>query len=197
MKKILIATGNVGKYREILEVLGDLPIQFLSLADLNLKNDVAETGETFAENALLKAKTFFEKTKIPTIGEDSGLSVAALAGELGVKTRRWGAGENATDAEWLDFFLKRMAREKNREATFSCAAAFFDGEKSEIFCGETRGKLADAPQCEIPAGIPVSALFVPDGFSKVFAAMSPAEKNAVSHRGKAIFQLKTFLEKNF
>lgn len=194
MKKILIATGNVGKFGEIMEVLGSLPIEFCSLADLGIENDVEETGETFAENALLKAKYFFELTKIPTIAEDSGIEVSALPGELGVKTRRWGAGESATDEEWLDFFLRRMETEEDRSATFFCSAVFYDGEKTEIFSGETSGTLEKTPQCPIPKGIPVSALFVPDGFSRVFAAMSPEEKNAVSHRGKAMAQLQKFLE---
>jgi len=195
MRKILIATGNTGKFREIMEVLGDLPMDFVSLADLGFQNNVEETGETFAENALLKAKHFFEITKIPTIAEDSGLEVSALRGELGVKTRRWGAGESATDEEWLEFFLRRMEGEKDRSATFFCSAVFYDGKITKTFSGETAGNLEKTPQCPVPKGIPVSALFVPEGFSQVFAAMTPKEKNAVSHRGKAMTELRVFLEK--
>ncbi len=194
MTKILIATGNQGKFREIMEVLGDLPIEFVTLADLGLVNNVEETGDTYEENAYLKAEAFFAQTGIPTIAEDSGLEVTALRGELGVKTRRWGAGENASDKEWLDFFLRCMETEADRSATFHCVAAFVDGDTRQSFHGSTPGILTKEPQCDIPHGIPVSALFIPEGHSLVYAAMSPTEKNQVSHRGKAMHQLKEFLK---
>ncbi len=193
MTTILIATGNKGKYKEMMEVLGDLPFDFVTLADLELENDVAETGETYEANAFLKAEAFFRQTGLPTIAEDSGIEVAALSGELGVKTRRWGAGEKASDEEWLDFFLRRMETESDRSATFHCVAAFVDGDTRTSFHGSTLGILTKEPQCEIPHGIPVSALFIPTGHTKVYAAMSPTEKNQVSHRGKAMHQLKEFL----
>ncbi len=195
--KILIATGNIGKYKEIMEVLDGLPIEFLGLQDFNLKNDVEETGTTHEENAFLKAEYFFQQTGIPTIAEDSGLEVSALKGELGVTTRRWGAGENATDEEWLQHFLQRMENESDRSAVFSCVAAFVDGNTKKSFYGESRGLLAKEPMCEIPKGIPVSALFIPEGKDTVFAAMTKDEKNTVSHRGAAIKQLKNFLIKKY
>lgn len=191
--RILIATGNAGKQKEMLEVLGDLPAEFVSLADLGLKNTVDESGGTYLENAYLKADHFFRMTGLPTIAEDSGLEVNALRGELGIKTRRWGAGENATDAEWLAFFLNRLQTVTDRGAAFHCTAVVVAPGLRESFVGTTSGQLATEPRSEIPHGIPVSAVFVPDGHALVYAAMSPAEKNAVSHRGKAMHQLKAFL----
>jgi XTP/dITP diphosphohydrolase len=197
MTKILIATGNAGKCKEMLEVLSVLPIEFVSLADLGFANDAEETGTTYRANALIKAHHFAKRTGLPTIGEDSGIEVAALQNELGVKTRRWGAGEKATDEDWLAVFLERMQSETNRSAAFNCAAAFVDGNDEIVFEGRTKGTLLQEPQCEIPHGIPISALFIPEGKTKVYAAMNPDEKNAISHRGKALYQLKDFLVERF
>ncbi|MEI7511093.1 MAG: non-canonical purine NTP pyrophosphatase [Candidatus Peregrinibacteria bacterium] len=192
---ILIATGNAGKLLEIQEFFGDMPgIRFLSLKDLGLKNDCEETGNSFAENALQKAKYFFERAGIPTLGEDSGIIVDALTGELGIKTRRWGAGEKATDEEWLAYFLQRMAGEKIRSARFFCASVFYDGEKTFLAEGQSEGNLLQNPVLPIPKGIPLSALFVPVGHEKVFSAMTRAEKNSISHRGSAIGKMKEWLE---
>ncbi len=96
--QLLIGTKNRGKHIEIGEVLGDLSIELLSPADLKISIDPEETGSTFAENALLKARHFFEHGgAVPTIADDSGIIIDALQGELGIHTRRWGAGADATD----------------------------------------------------------------------------------------------------
>jgi len=196
MTDILIATSNQGKYKEMMEVLGNLPYQFFSLKDLGLKNDVEETEGTFRGNALLKARYFFEKTGMPTLGEDSGIEVSALAGELGIKTRRWGAGEHATDQEWLEFFLDRMKEEADRKAAFSCCIAFLEKEqKPAFFSGKSEGTLLQEMPEKIPHGIPLSAIFVPKGHTEVFSEMSQEAKNAVSHRGWATHALKDFLLK--
>ena len=195
MKKILIATGNQGKAGEMLEVLSDLLIEFVTLKDLGLKNDAVEDGVTHEENALKKAVHFYKKTGLPTLGEDSGIHVDALEGELGIHTRRWGAGEEASDQEWLDYFLDRMMQESNKKASFYCATALIFDDLQEVFTGKTSGYLKSEPQCDIPYGIPVSALFVPDGSDKVYAQLSKQEKNQVSHRGKAMHLLKDYLNK--
>ena len=109
MDKFLIATGNQGKFGEIFDVLQQLPCEVVSLADLEGEVvQVEEDGQTHEENARLKARYFWEQTGWMTLGEDSGLEVDALKGELGLHTRRWGAGHDASDEEWLDYFLKRM-----------------------------------------------------------------------------------------
>ena len=95
MKNFLIATGNIGKFGEIAAVLQDLPYKLKSLQDLSQNSQVEENGKTHDENAFLKARNFFKKTGWMTMGEDSGLEVDALKGELGLHTRRFGAGEEA------------------------------------------------------------------------------------------------------
>ncbi len=197
MQKILIATHNVGKFKELMEVLEGLPFQFVSLNDEHIKTDVEEAGETFEENAILKAVAFGSLTGLPTIADDSGIHVDALEGELGVKTRRWGAGEKANDKEWMDFFLKRMKKEKNRRAEFiSVIALYQPGKEPLVFRGECVGQILPKPQVDLEPGIPLSAVFLPDGKDKVFSALSKHEKNEISHRGKAIKKCHDYLLKH-
>ena len=197
MKNILIATKNPGKFQEILEVLGDLPFNFIFLKDLNIDDsDFSEDGETFEDNAFKKAKYFYNKTGYTTIGEDSGILVDAFPGELGVKTRRWGAGEFATDKEWIDHFMNRMQGVDNRKARFISNICFFDGVNRKHYQGETEGVVTQDLLAEIIPGIPISSCFIPAGADKVYALLSVDEKNKISHRGKAAFNLKANLNFN-
>ena len=196
-EKLLIATGNRGKFNEISEVLHDLPYDLLSLADL--KGDieqVEETGETHEANARLKANQFYCHTGWMTLGEDSGLEVDALKNELGLHTRRWGAGHDASDEEWLNFFLKRMEMFPGQERTarFVCVAVLMtvDG-KETVFEGEARGTITHEPQGPILPGLPLSSVFRPEGFDRVYAALSPVEKAQISHRGLVALKVKDFL----
>ncbi len=187
MQKILIATHNFGKYKELMEVLEDLPFKFVSLNDEKIEDDVEENGDTFEANAIIKAEFFSRLTGLPTIADDSGLHVDALNGELGVKTRRWGAGSNASDKEWLDYFLDRMKTEVDRRAEFVSVVAFAHMQNETLtFRGECVGQILDSPMTDLEHGIPLSAVFLPDGKDKVYSAMSKNEKNAISHRGIAI-----------
>lgn len=200
MKKILIATGNKGKLKEILEVLDGLPFEFLSLNDFPKFADCEENLETFQENAALKAKYYFEKIggTMPVLADDSGIIVDALKGELGIKTRRWGAGAKATDQEWIDFFLNRMEEieDEKRSARFICAAAIcLDLENIKTFQGETDGFITRSLEAEIMSGLPLSSCFKPLGLDKVYSALSVEEKNFLSHRGKAFGKLKEFITK--
>lgn len=204
--QLLIATKNPGKFSEISEVLGNLPIKLLSLADLNLKDEVEEHGMTHEENAILKARYFFEKTGLPTLGEDSGIHVDAFPGELGVQTRRWGGLEKATDEEWIKYFLEQMGKipDEKRGAKFVCFAALILGRQNKfataspetpaIFSGETRGIITQKLEAPLKHGIPISSCFRPEGFNKVYVALTVEEKNRVSHRGKAMHKIKVFLE---
>lgn len=198
--QLLVATKNPGKFSEIVEVLAMPSIELLSLADIGLNDEVEEHGETHAQNAILKARYFFEKTGIPTLGEDSGVYVDAFPGELGVQTRRWGNLKNASDEEWIRYFLEKMQTvpAEKHIAKFACfAALIFDEESNrspKIFSGETQGIITKNPEAPLKPGIPLSSCFRPAGFAKVYAALTPAEKNSVSHRGKAMHALKEFLE---
>ncbi|MBU0981995.1 non-canonical purine NTP pyrophosphatase [Patescibacteria group bacterium] len=182
---ILIATQNQGKFQEIREVLMPLGAAFASLKDLGIGADFPEVGRNFEENALGKAKFYAEISGIPTVADDSGIFVEALADELGLKTRRWGAGEKASDEEWLRYFLERMQGEANRAAKFVCAAAYVAPGVEVVTLSETEGLILEELQVPVKAGIPLSSVFLAHGQEKVFAAMSEEEKNALSHRGKA------------
>lgn len=198
MEKILIATRNFGKYKELMEVLEELPFKFVSLNDEHIEGDVEENADTYEGNAILKAEYFGRLSGLPTIADDSGIHIEALEGELGVKTRRWGAGAQASDQEWLDYFLKRMEKEDNRSAEFiSVVALYRPGEETLVFRGECKGKILSQPQVDLEPGIPLSAVFLAEGQDKVFSALSKDEKNAISHRGKAVRKGHDWLLKYF
>jgi len=200
--KILIATNNHGKFREISKILCDSEITLLSLSDLSLeKEKVEEDGKTFAENARKKALYFAQKSKLLTLAEDSGIIVDALSGELGIKTRRWGAGEKVTDEEWITYFLQRLENVpvEKRTAKFVCFACLVDGTGKILqeVDWESHGKITQELQAPIIPGLPISSCFIPEKADKVFAAMSSAEKAQFSHRGGAMKLMKTYLLEKF
>lgn len=189
MQKFVIATSNPGKFREIMEVMHEIPYEVVSSGMLGLNNDLKEDGDTYEANARKKVTHYQQQTGLLTLAEDSGIVVDALQGELGVKTRRWGAGEHATDEEWIDYFLKRLEEvpDDQRTARFVCCAALMDPRGGvQFFRGETEGVITRDLQAPIYKGLPISSCFVPDGFEKVYAALTMDEKNRVSHRGKAM-----------
>lgn len=200
--KLLIATKNKGKFMEISEVLAGLPVELISLKNLGLEDEVEEHGSTHEANAILKAQYFFKKTGLPTVGEDSGIHVDMFPGELGVFTRRWGGLGNATDEEWIKYFLKKTkgAPAEKKGAKFVCVAALIlnaeDLGKPMIFSGETRGVITEKLEVPLIKGIPISSCFRPDGCDKVYAALGAEEKNKISHRGKAIHKLREHLARN-
>lgn len=205
---LLIATRNPGKFVEIGAALKGVSYEIRSLSDLprfgfgEVPGQVEETGVTHEENALLKARYFFDATGWTTLGEDSGLEVDALRGELGLYTRRWGAGPDASDEEWLTHFLNRMAEfpESRRTARFVCVAALVlpKGDESTVeehlFFGEARGMIVLKPEAPLLPGLPLSSVFKPEGFDRVYAALTPQEKLQISHRGLAVGKVRHFLE---
>ena len=198
MQELLIATKNLGKFREITEIFSaaeSWPFELVFLGGLDVSDDdFVEDGETFAQNAFKKARYFSDKLKMPTLAEDSGILVDALGGELGVKTRRWGAGEGASDEEWIEYFMKRMEGEVDRGAKFVCSSCFLDGEVEQFFEGETCGVITEKLMVPITRGLPLSSCFLPEGCEKVYAALEEKEKNRVSHRGKAIRAMRSFFD---
>jgi XTP/dITP diphosphohydrolase len=193
--QLLVGTSNKGKHIEINEVLGDLGFELLSPTDLKISIDPEETGATFAENALQKARHFFEHGgSIPTIADDSGIIIDALQDELGIYTRRWGAGATATDAEWIEHFLKRMSVEENKKARFVCNLAYIDPQgEHHIFEGTCSGIITPELEADYLPGLPISACFIPEGFDTVYSAMTIDQKNTISHRGRAVQQLREHL----
>lgn len=195
MQELLIATKNPGKFCEISEIFEGLPFELLFLGDMDVDDlDFVEDGVTFFENARKKARYFSEKVGMLALAEDSGILVDALEGELGVRTRRWGAGETASDKEWIEYFMKKMEREVNRGAKFVCSACLIDGGKEKYFEGETSGLITEKLMAPLQPGLPLSSCFLPEGCEKVYAALSEDEKNLVSHRGKAIRAVRSFFE---
>ncbi|HRH94138.1 MAG TPA: non-canonical purine NTP pyrophosphatase [Candidatus Peribacteria bacterium] len=195
--RLLAGTNNKGKLIEIRESLAGLPIELVGPADLGIQSDPDEHGTTFKENALIKARHFHQLSGLPTMADDSGIVVDALKGELGISTRRWGAGPKATDQEWIDYFLKRMANENNKKATFVCCIAYIDQQGQEhIFNGACSGIITDTLEAGYLPGLPISACFRPDGYSVVYSAMKVEQKNSTSHRGRALALFREFLLQN-
>jgi len=195
-RKLVIATSNPGKYREIMEVLSGVPYEVKSSGELGLNDDCVEDGVTYRENALKKVQHYAAQTGFLTLAEDSGIVVDALEGELGVKTRRFGAGERASDEEWIEYFLDVLkdVPDTERTARFICCGALMD-EEGEVryFEGKTEGVITAGLEAPIYRGLPISSCFRPVGFEKVYAALSVAEKNRVSHRGKAMHAVREVL----
>ncbi len=192
--KLLLGTNNAGKIVEISEMLSGLPMELVTPKHLKITADVDETGETYKENALIKARHYFAASKLPTLADDSGIVVEALENELGVQTRRWGAGAKATDEEWIACFLKRMMNEKDKRARFVCCLAFIDENGREhLFEGHCDGVITPTLEADFLLGLPISACFKPNGFSCVYSAMTIEQKNSTSHRGKALRKARDFL----
>ncbi|MDP4007565.1 MAG: non-canonical purine NTP pyrophosphatase [Candidatus Peregrinibacteria bacterium] len=198
-QKILIATTNTGKFNEIMEVLDEASIyfEFLSLKDVDIKDQPKEDGDSYLANARIKAEFYNALSGLPTIAEDSGIEVEALKGKLGMHTRRWGAGENASDETWVEYFLKTMAEHEDKRASFKCTAFYIDKSGiSHHFQGECRGVITGTVEAPILAGIPLSSCFKAHTCDKVYAALQNEEKNKLSHRGKAMKKLLEHLQSN-
>lgn len=190
--KLLVATNNQGKLKEFNEILGELGIECVSLKEMGISADVEETGTTFLENALLKAKAIYHIAKIPTISDDSGLMVDALSGEPGVYSARY-AGEPSDDQKNMDKLLWNLQGEKNRIARFkSVIAAVFSEEDILVSEGECEGVIIDEKRGD--NGFGYDPIFYVESMKKTFAQMTDGEKNSLSHRGNAIRNLKEQLK---
>ena len=187
--KIIAATKNKNKLREFGEILKGFEI--ISQEDAGVDIDVEETGTTFEENSMLKAKAIFEATGTAAIADDSGLCVDALDGQPGVYSARYG-GEGYDDAGRVQLLLKNMkdVPDENRAARFVCAITLVDGNGVITARGECEGKINYEPKGE--NGFGYDPVFFVEQFGKTMAQITPEQKNEISHRGKA---LKIFAEK--
>jgi XTP/dITP diphosphohydrolase len=193
---LLIGTTNKGKVIEIQESLKGLDLEILSPLDLYYIEEAPhETGDTFSENALQKARFYHQRSGLPTLADDSGIIVEALESELGIHTRRWGAGADATDEEWISYFLKRIKQEHNKRARFVCVLAYIDATGKEfLFEGTCDGVITESLEAEYLPGLPISGCFKPDGYNCVYSAMKIEQKNSTSHRGRAVEKFRKFLK---
>lgn len=182
--KIVVATTNAGKLSEIRAVLSDYDV--ISAADAGFVDDVEETGTTFIENALLKARAVCQATGMVALGDDSGLCVDALNGEPGIYSARYSGQGMAENRQLL---LKKLQGETNRRAHFICAMAlvFPDGKELTVE-GKTHGIIATEEQGG-GNGFGYDCLFISDELGKAFSLATAEEKNAVSHRGRALQNL--------
>ena len=183
-EKFVLATHNPGKLREMREILSELGVEVLSPDEAGITVDVEETGKTFAENAMLKAKAVCEATGLPAIGDDSGLCADALNGGPGIYSARYG-GESLTDAQRNNLLLESIKGQGTRNAHFTCciACAFPNGDALTAE-GRCDGIINYIPLGE--GGFGYDPIFNYTPMCKTFAQMTPEEKAEVSHRGKAL-----------
>jgi XTP/dITP diphosphohydrolase len=190
---LLLATRNSGKKREMESFLqaGASGLRLLSLDDLAPTQDVAETGTTFAENARLKADFYGRLTGLDTLGDDSGLEVAALQGRPGVYSARY-AGEGASDEARMQKLLAEMQDAGDRRARFVAAVCISrSGSPLAAFIGEVAGEILRAKRGAGGFGYDPLFLYPPPGMT--FAELPVAEKNRVSHRARALAQVRAFI----
>ena len=182
--KFVLASHNPGKLAEMQSILSGLGVEVVSPAEAGVEVDVEETGTTFAENAMLKAKAYCEASGLPAIADDSGLCVDALNGGPGVYSARYG-GEDLDDRGRCMLLLSNLRGQTTRAAHFSCAiaCAFPDG-RTLTAEGRCDGAIAFAPLGD--GGFGYDPLFLLTEKGKTFGQLSPEEKSAVSHRGKAL-----------
>jgi XTP/dITP diphosphohydrolase len=195
-QKILIATKNKGKVKEISELVKDFPLEFLSLADIPETVDVVEDGETFEENALKKARELARITGLVTLADDSGLCVDALDGRPGVLSARY-AGETASDEEKCLRILEEMRSvpDSKRTARFVCVLALVDPNGEEkIFRGACEGRIIR--ELKGKEGFGYDPIFLFEEAGCTFAEMDRQSKNEVSHRGRALRQFVDFLHQD-
>ena len=196
-EKFVLATHNPGKLKEMGAILAQFGVEVVSPRDLGLTVDVEETGTTFAENAMLKAKAICAAAKLPAIADDSGLCVDALNGGPGVYSARYG-GEGLDDKGRYMLLLNSLRGQSTRTAHFTCAiACAFPNGDTLTAEGRCDGTIAYAPMGEGGFGYdPV--FFVPE-LKKTFGQLTAEEKSAISHRGSAlesfIGKLETYLKK--
>ncbi|NMC70086.1 MAG: RdgB/HAM1 family non-canonical purine NTP pyrophosphatase [Myxococcales bacterium] len=194
--RLLIATRNEGKVRELRRMLAGLPIEPVSPGDIGLALEVAETGTTFEANAEEKARAFAEAGGLPALADDSGLVVDALGGRPGVHSARY-AGPPRSDARNLARLIEELrdVPEERRQARFVCAIALalpasappwagLSGGEVRLFRGVCEGRIAFAPRGT--DGFGYDPVFVPAGHERTFAELEPERKDRLSHRGAAL-----------
>jgi XTP/dITP diphosphohydrolase len=190
--RLLLASANPGKLRELRAILAGLPVELVGLADAGLGRppEVAETGATFLENALTKARAYAAWSGLAAVADDSGLEVDALGGAPGVHSARY-AGPGADDRANLDKLLAELAGvpPERRTARFRCAAVLVDPGLGEWHTEAAwEGRLLAAPRGE--GGFGYDPVFVPDGWELTSAEVDQATKDAASHRGRAFRALR-------
>ncbi len=195
MAKLLLATGNQAKLKELRSLLRDLPYELVTLPEVGISIKVDESGNSLEENARLKATIFADKSQLLTLADDSGLEVDALGGQPGVLSARY-AGKNASDSERIDYLLSRLKDVpwEKRSALFRCVIAIAtpDGQV-EFSSGACRGIITLKPRGE--QGFGYDPVFYLPRLGKTMAELPLEVKNQLSHRGKAARKAYRVLER--
>ena len=200
---VLVATRSAHKLREIRGLLADLPVRLLGPEDLGLpeheEEEDLEPFDTFARNALSKAKYFHRRSGLPVLADDSGLCVDALGGGPGVRTRRFAPpelvarwGRDEANNRWLLEQLESVGEDRRR-AHYRCAVALTDDLRHEVVEGIVRGRIARRPGGS--GGFGYDPLFVPEGRDRTYAELPAAVKTATSHRAKAVRRARGWIER--
>lgn len=191
-KDLIIASNNKNKVKEIKEIFTGIFDNVYSLADKHINIDIEENGSTFEENALIKARTICELTGMTTLADDSGLEVDALGGEPGIYSARY-AGEGHDDAANNQKLLKAMEEVTDRKAHFTCAVALCSPNGDITTArGEVQGYILNEAVGD--NGFGYDPLFFSTELGKSFAIATKEEKNAISHRGRALQKLKKLIK---
>ena len=188
--KLVLASKNPGKLREMREILQGLGIEVISETEAGVDVEVEETGSTFAENACLKAGAVAKASDLPAIADDSGLCVDALGGAPGVHSARY-ATDGHDFAANTRLLLRNLEGVANRRARFRTVISLILGGEERLFEGIVEGRIIDRETGH--EGFGFDPLFVPDGYDRTFAEMTTEEKNAVSHRARAVRKLADYL----
>ncbi len=191
--KLVIATKNEGKKREIEALLRDMPIDIFALTDFPEVPDVEEDADTLEGNAKKKALASHAHFNMAALADDTGLEVAALDGRPGVYSARY-AGEDGNAQANRALLCKELKGERNRSARFRTVMAFMDGDEVHYFEGVCDGRILDH---EVgTGGFGYDPLFIPDGYEQTFAEMPASTKNGISHRGRALRKFVAFLQQS-
>lgn len=195
--ELLIATRNQGKIREFKKLLADLPIKLRGLNEMPPVAEPYESGETFEENAAIKASEYAKQYEMYVFSDDSGLEVTALNGRPGVHSARYGGIETGYDEKITKLLNELSASADNdRRAAFRCVIALSapDGNILHLAKGECAGTIAYSPSGE--NGFGYDPIFIPDGYDSTFGKLPDIEKQKVSHRGKAALAFIDYLMNN-
>lgn len=191
--KICFATNNLKKLEEIRSLLGP-GWQVLSLEEIGCREELPETGNTLAANSAQKARWVWDHYAIDCFADDTGLEVDALGGEPGVYSARY-AGPQRSNQDNMQLLLQKLQGENNRRARFKTVLTFISAEEQQQFEGEVQGTILQAPRGD--QGFGYDPLFMPEGHKRSFAEMSMEEKNALSHRARAMHKLVDFLQQHY
>ena len=188
--KLVFATNNAHKLEEVRQILGDR-FEVLSLNDINCHEDIPETGDTFQDNALQKARYVKEHYGYYCFADDTGLEVKALNGAPGVHSARY-AGNHDSEAN-MTKLLAELKEKTDRSAQFRTVIALLLNGQEVLFEGIVKGKIATERHYG-DGGFGYDPLFIPDGYTETFSQMTPESKNLISHRGRAVRKLADYLK---